>query len=400
MSFVCVTPGRRIAGGRSSPIWKIGLPVLVVGVVVLGLIGLRLAVNGGNLTSFIQFGHALRYATHPPHGALVRTGTGYDGQFFYIQARDPLLLHHSTIAAMRAAGAGFRLQRMAYPTLAFLLAGGNTAELPLTLLAINALVLLGVAGFFAAYARRRGWPALWAVALVLMPGLLLPAMRDLSDPLATASVLAGVLLAQSGKRWWAAAALTVAVLTREVAMLVILAFAVELGLRAWQVRRQPGGWRPVLRQGWPMIVLPGAAFTLWQLYVMARYGGPVGGAAISIPVLNLIQGGPPLDHLSAAHLCRLECHVHCAHRGRRSGDFGQPPTRGDATATCGLRRLTRNPAAGVRRCLGRHAHQRAAVRAAANRRPTTTAPSNAGTLRPGGGNDTPHPHLHTQRMSA
>jgi hypothetical protein len=289
MSFVNATSQGRMVGRLNSSAAQIWLPVLVVGLVVAGLVAIRLEVYGGNLTGFIEFGRTFASYTHPPHGSLITSASGYDGQFFFLQARDPLLLHHATVAGMRAAKAGFRLQRMAYPALAFLLAGGRVAGLPYSLLAINVLVLLALAGCFAAYAHRRGWSTLWAVALALMPGFLLPALRDLSDPLASASVLAGVLLAQSGRRWSAAAALAVAVLTREAMMAVVVALALELGVRAWRARQSPGGWRAVARARWPGIVIPGAAYVLWQTYVMARYGGPVGEAHASIPFLNLVQ---------------------------------------------------------------------------------------------------------------
>lgn len=255
-----------------------------------GLIAARLAVFGGDVTGFVEFGHKFVHQTHPPPGALVGSPSGYDGQFFFLQAKDPLLLHDGTIASMRAAGAGFRLQRLGYPLLAFAVAGGSTAALPVALLAVNAIALLALAAFFAAYARRRGWPTQWAAALALTPGLLLPMIRDLSDPLATTCLLAGVLLAQSRRRWAAAIALTLAVLTREVAILVVLALGLELGLRAWRARRQPGGWRAVIHTGWPVIAVPIAAFCAWQVYITFRYGGLLGTSdTAGIPGLNLVQ---------------------------------------------------------------------------------------------------------------
>lgn len=291
LSAAPTVAGAQLAG-RSSRLrssWRIALPVLVVGVVLALLLAARLEVYSGNLSGFVDFGHSNAGHTHPPRGSLVYSRWGYDGQFFYLQAHDPLLLRDQTVAAMRAADQGFRLQRMAYPALAFLLAGGSSSALPLTLLIVNVLALLAVTGFFAAYAARRGWSVLWVIALALMPGLLMPVVRDLSDVLATGCLLAGVLLAQSGRRWSAAIALTVAVLTREAAIAVILALGVEAGIRAWRARTQPGGWRPVLRQSGAIVIVPVIAFGLWQGYLALRYGGLVGTASAGIPGLNLVQ---------------------------------------------------------------------------------------------------------------
>lgn len=276
-------------------------PVLIVAVVLAFAIGSSLSAYGGHLTGFIQFGSGFARFTHPPAGALVQTPSGYDGQFFYVQALDPLLLHNSTVNALRDAGEGFRLQRGAYPALAFLVAAGRPGAIPFALLAVNVLVLLAVAAGFATYARRRGWSTLWAVAVALMPGMLLPTLRDLSDPLATASVLAGLLLWRSGRRWPAALALSVAVLTREVMVLAVVAVVVDAAARAWRARETPGAWRGIASRSWPVVVVPATVFAAWLAYVTARYGGRVGGAELSLPLMNMvqevrwsIQRGPPL----------------------------------------------------------------------------------------------------------
>jgi hypothetical protein len=181
------------------------------------------------------------------------------------------------------------MQRAAYPALAWVLAAGQRGAIPFALLAVNVVVLLALTAGFAIYARRRGWSTLWALVIALMPGMLLATERDLSDPLAIASILAGFLLWRSGRRWSAALALTVAVLTREVMMLAVVALAAEAGIQAWRARGVSGAWRRTASRAWPVILVPSAVFAIWQAYISARYGGPVGGAGISLPLVNLIQ---------------------------------------------------------------------------------------------------------------
>lgn len=265
------------------------MPVAVVALVLAFAIGTRLAADGGNLTGPVQFGSHFVTATRPPPKALIPSPLGYDGQFFYAQARDPLLLHDATVKGLRAGGAGFRMERVGYPIVAFLLAAGRPGAIPLTLLAANVLVLLALTAGLAVYARRRGWSSLWAVAIALMPGMLLPALRDLGDPLATASMLAGLLLWRSERRRPAALALTIAVLTREVMMLAVAAVAAEAGLRAWRARETRSAARKIVIQAWPVVVLPLFAFAAWQGYITWRYGGLVGGADLNLPLMNLVQ---------------------------------------------------------------------------------------------------------------
>lgn len=121
-----------------------------------------------------------------------------------IARHDPLLLRDRTIDSFRTVRPpeAFRLQRMAYPTLAYLLAGGQQSAIPWSLLVINVLVVLAITGGFAVYARRRGWSGWWAVAVGFLAGFLTGTLRDLSDPLAVSSKLAGLLMWQRGRRWW------------------------------------------------------------------------------------------------------------------------------------------------------------------------------------------------------
>ena len=293
-----------------QPVRSLAVPTLAVATVMAVSLGAHLAHYGGNLSGFIQFGHQYAPIIHPPRGAFVGSRTGYDGQFFYAQARDPLLLHDATVQQLRAAGAAFRMQRMLYPLLAFIAARGRAGNLPLALLAINVLTLLGATAVGAAYVRRRGLSTLWALSLGLMPGLVLATLRDLSDPVATVSVLSGLVLWRGGRRWTAALALSVAVLTREAMVLAIVAIATDAVIRGWRVRDQPSAWRTVAARACPVVVIPSGLFIAWQAYIVSRYGGPVGAPDAGLPVLNLIReatasirtGPPPYAIWDVAYL--------------------------------------------------------------------------------------------------
>jgi hypothetical protein len=242
-------------------------PLAVVAVLFGVVIGNRLTTYHGNATGFILIGSKFRYDVHAPRGARVGSPFGYDGQFFYLQAADPLVLHDRTLQGFERAGQVFRLQRMAYPTLAYLAAAGQRGALPWGMLAVNiAVVLLATLGF-ALYARRRGWSGWWALCAGLLAGFLTGTVRDLSDPLGVASVLGGLIAWQSERRWTAAALLSVAALAREPMMLAVAGIAAESGYSWWRARRL------TLADLWPVVVVPVGAFVLWQLYIDARYGG-------------------------------------------------------------------------------------------------------------------------------
>ena len=180
------TAAGRVAG---TPVLA---PVLVVAVVLGFLIASRLVVYHGNATGFVLFGRTTSGSPIPPAGAPINSPAGYDGQFYWIQANDPLLLRGSTLADLHATAPGYHLQRLAYPRWPSPSPPVSAARCHGRLLAVNVLAVLG-------HHRRRSPPTRAAAAgrrggrsrSGLTPGLLMPTLRDLSDPLATASMLAG-----------------------------------------------------------------------------------------------------------------------------------------------------------------------------------------------------------------
>ena len=134
------------------------LPVLIVALLFGVVVGNRLSTYHGNPTGFVLFGSHFERVTHPPPGAVINSKYGYDGQFFYLQAKDPLLLHAATIAAFRRSRQPFRMQRVAYPALSYLVAGGRRSAIPWAMLGVNvAVVLLVTLGFGFVGFSRKSW---------------------------------------------------------------------------------------------------------------------------------------------------------------------------------------------------------------------------------------------------
>jgi hypothetical protein len=256
-------------------------PVLAVALLFALVLGHRLHTYHDNATGFVLFGRSFAHALHPPHNALFNSPYGYDGQFFYVQATDPLLVHNSTIAAFRASGQAFRLGRMAYPALAYVLSAGQARALPWSMVAANVLVVLAITAGFAVYARRRGRSGWWALAIGLMAGLLTGTLRDLSDPVAVASMLGGVLMWQLRRRWWGAGLLTVAVLAREPMAFAVVAVVLDAGARWWRQRHAAGALRAVAQELWPVVLLPAAGFLVWHAYIDVRYGGSLASSGLA-----------------------------------------------------------------------------------------------------------------------
>ncbi|HLH65523.1 MAG TPA: hypothetical protein VKV27_07455 [Solirubrobacteraceae bacterium] len=274
--------GLRLAARRLA----VAGPVLVVALALALLIGSRLADYHGDPAGFILFGQRFVRYTHPPAAAPVLSRYGYDGQFYWIQAGDPLLLDRSTLAGL-AGFPGYHLQRPAYPALAWLVALGRRSALPWAMLAVNVLAVLGLTAALAVFCARRGRSVWWALAAGALPGVLMPALRDLTDPLATATLLCGLLAWRSQRRFAAAALLAVSVLSRETGAVAVAAIMIETVLGCVRARADGPRVRALLRRAWPPLLIPTAAYAAWQAYLRlvppTVPGAPVPAAAAAVP---------------------------------------------------------------------------------------------------------------------
>jgi hypothetical protein len=153
---------------------------------------------------------------------------GSDGQQFYAIARNPL---HPSDVAVHLDRPQYRLQRILYPALGWLLAGGTRGRpLVFALVAINlAAVFVGSIAFgeLAGGLRRPGL----AVMFAAMPGVFLSVRMSVADTLALALSLAAISLLCRRRPGWAAVVATLAVLTKESSYLLVAAVAIATARR-------------------------------------------------------------------------------------------------------------------------------------------------------------------------
>jgi hypothetical protein len=217
----------------------------------------------GSISRFILVGrHFAVVSQLPPGMPLVKT-YGYDGQFFYRLALNPLNLRHTAYGI--TIDRPYRYMRIGYPALTWLVSLGQHNFVPVMLVVVNiasigALGYLG--GMFAVDGRRH------ALAGLLMPGyfgLLTSLSRDTAEPLAAVCLVAGLLAVRRRRPVLAAVLLAFGALTRETVMVAVAALAVMRMLGILRGRSRPG------RQdlAW---AIPAVAFAAWQVVVRAATG--------------------------------------------------------------------------------------------------------------------------------
>ncbi len=255
------------------------------------------------LARFVLAGSDYATRSRVPRGLPIRPGSGYDGQFYYRLALNPFNLAR-TASGIRLDSLS-RVERMGYPFLAWALALGHQAEIPLSLVLVNlaAAAVLGLAGGL--LARSAGRHALWGLVFPLYWGYLWTIGRDLSELTTAAFVVLAIAALVRERPLLAGLAFLGAVLSKETAVLLVGTLALtSLWLRArdttdrnrlWLSAPSPAARRFLaLRPSDVSWAIPLVGFALWQLVlVVGTHHLPIyksGGENLGPPFVGFVHG--------------------------------------------------------------------------------------------------------------
>ena len=224
----------------------------------------------GHITLFIMSG--VKYS-HPaqmsPRISHV-TKAGYDGQFYYRLALNPFNWHKTAYGITM--DHNYRYTRIGYPLVAWILSAGQHRLVPTVLVVIN-LICIGIVGWLGGkFARESGRHALWGLLFVAYFGLVISIGRDMSEPLADACMLGGLLAYRHSRYLLAALLVTYGVITNEPILVLAVAIAATRLYLMYRRRARPGREDLV----W---VLPGAAYVVLQGIEHVLVKGTAGGQA-------------------------------------------------------------------------------------------------------------------------
>jgi hypothetical protein len=218
---------------------------------------------GGNITKFVRAAAPFSDRNRVPPGLFVFPSDGYDGQFYYRLALDPANLHHEAFGI--TLDSPFRLQRIGYPALAWLVSLGQHSWVPVALVVVNVLALSAIGLVGGMLARDCGRPALCGLLLAGYFGFFISVGCDLTEPAAAACLLGGVLAYRRGRPVLAGLLFAYGALTRETVLIVPLAIGLTRLVTAARRPARPGA-------GDLAWCLPVIAFGGWQLVLRAATG--------------------------------------------------------------------------------------------------------------------------------
>ena len=227
---------------------------------------------------FVRQAHTSTVIKLDPHYHYLPGTTGYDGQFAYFIALDPIHARdYLDSKSSGSAGPDYRYTRILYPMLARALAFGQANAIPYTLIAINWLAVAFGTLAVAAWLRRKRMSPWFALLYGLYPGIFVTVQRDLNEALAYGLVALAVYLYElgSGRALLAAGlAFALASLARETTL--VFSFVYALGV--WNASRS--GQRTIrYRILLGFITLSFLPFVLWKGFLWYWLGsiGRTGG---------------------------------------------------------------------------------------------------------------------------
>ena len=211
-----------------SPWARLNRPIVPGVIAFLGWLGFALARwqiwAKGHLSLFIMAGHTYTHRDQLPRGLLLVPSAGYDGQFYYRLALDPLNWNKTAFGITM--DQSYRYTRIGYPILAWLVSLGQHQLVPLALVVINLLGVAAMAFLGGMFARESGRHALWGLAFAAYFGLVISVGRDTAEPLAEACMLGGLLAYRRSKPILCTVLFMVGAVTRETILLAPAAIAV------------------------------------------------------------------------------------------------------------------------------------------------------------------------------
>ena len=207
---------------------------------------------------FILIGQNFAHPAQLPASMPLRAKYGYDGQFYYRLAINPLNFHQTAYGV--TIDAAYRFMRIGYPVLTWFVSFGHISLVPYMLVAVN-VAAIGALGYIGGqFAIQGGRHAAWGLLVPGYFGLVTSLCRDTAEPVAAACMLAGLLAIRARRRRLAASLLAFGALTRETVMVLVAAIAIVRVIGFLRRRYRPGRDDIV----W---VLPAGVFVVWELLV-------------------------------------------------------------------------------------------------------------------------------------
>ena len=235
---------------------------------------LLLALNQRDPGTFPQAGDFFADANKTPVNLVILTDSfGYDGQFYYRMALNPLT-REKTEFGIEIGSPRYRHQRILYPLLAWFFSFGNPSLVIYALILVNFLTLVMIGYTAGKFAQLAGRHAIFGLAISLFPGFLYTLSRDLVEITEAVFILLGLVALARQRTAVASTFLSLAILAKETALLVPVALISQ-------------------KRHWSVAMLPLVTYGVWQLFLNAWWGYGLAETTpknVGLPFIGIIEG--------------------------------------------------------------------------------------------------------------
>lgn len=203
----------------------------------------------------------------------------YDGFFNYFIAKWGFDAKQ-TVPLMVFPTAAYRYQRIIYPLSAYLLSlGGNPTLVPFFLVLLNILSIVLGTWIFALLLKSMGTNPWYSLIYGLFGSQFLSLMTSLAEPLAFLFIVLGIYLWTQKKFALCIFCLALAALTKETALLFVLALIVSYLLNR--------NWHMAVKMGFVLV-----PYLVWQIVLVLWLGKPgfSGGYPFEFPLWGWLSG--------------------------------------------------------------------------------------------------------------
>jgi hypothetical protein len=243
----------------NAPKYTLILTTIIYSVFII----LQLKIYNYDITRFIFAGERYVDSRLVTQKIFISQGDGYDGQFYYRLAIDPftkkVIDYGITFDSPM-----LRQQRILYPLLTRLFTFGSPTLIPFMLVFLNYIVL-GLLGWMGGiYVKKLDLHALYGTIFPLFVGFIITLTRNLTEIVEITLIMSFFLLLRQKKHLLSTIFLSLAVLTKETALIVPLAafFTFLINIK---------GRKNVFK--WYLFTVPVSVYIVYHAYLYYTWNG-------------------------------------------------------------------------------------------------------------------------------
>jgi hypothetical protein len=192
--------------------------------------------------------------------------TGFDGQFYYRLALAPLDFRQPDLG-IAVDSPAYRMQRILYPVIAWLLAFGQKPLVAITMVLANLLGIAGIAAMAVRLAKRLSLPIVAPLALMLWPGFIITVTHDTTEILSALFILVALEAFLAGNLPLFALVGAAIPLTRETGIVALVGLCLFSLVKVMRSGVHPRAWGRVAAS-----IATFLPFLLWQGVLLQIFG--------------------------------------------------------------------------------------------------------------------------------